>query len=524
MTLIFLLFTVIAMIISPNTNIDFFPDLGITENDTLYFATLESKNNYFANLSKLASVANYSYNRRERGVLKVQLPMTTAFKIGYMRYKNTNFENFWFYAFVDSVEYDNNETAIIRFHIDVLTTYMGVFELGQCFIERQHTISDGIGENIADEGLGTGEYVIEQEHRTGFFDKYSISIIYLPQENSEYKGGYYNGLYSGCAIEQYESAELANAAIDSFVQNNQLDSIIAIYMLPTHYTAKWSETEVTGDTLLFDKPYTSINGYIPRNKKLFCYPYKFVDVYNSEGESTQYMYEFFNTLPDDVSSGKYSFLVYGAANANPQIVCAPQAYKNDNGDAGANWEEQISMSHFAQCAVAIDSYKAYLAQVNSTFLHDSAKTMATGVAMAWSSFEDQAPIYGAKMLRDITSILVDNVVRPKSPMTAKGSTVSDVGVATKLKDFYFYEKCITKSYAKMLDSYFDSFGYAVRQVGTPNMNARPHWTYCKTIGCVVHGNLPADDARQIERMFDNGVRFWKSVDELGNYSLDNSPV
>ena len=75
----------------------------------------------------------------------------------------------------------------------------------------------------------------------------------------------------------------------------------------------------------------------------------------------------------------------------------------------------------------------------------------------------------------------------------------------------------------MIDSYFDSFGYAIRKVGTPNMNARPHWTYCKTIGCVVHGDLPADDARQIERMFDNGIRFWKNVDELGNYSLDNSP-
>lgn len=512
------------MIINPNTTIEFFADLGISESDTLYFADTATKDAYFATLPKIATVSNYTYNRRERGVVKVQLLMSTAYKIGYMRYKNSNFENFWFYAFVDSVEYDNNETAIIKFHIDVMTTYMGVFTLGQCFIERQHTISDAIGANIADEGLGTGEYIIEHEHRTGFFDDYMISIIYMPDERDEYQGGYYNGIYSGCAVEQYETAEMANASIESFVKNNQIDSIVAIYMLPTHYTAKWSESTVTGDTLLFDKPYNSIDGYVPRNKKLFCYPYKFLDVYNSEGESSQYMYEFFNTLPDDTSSGKYSFVVYGVANANPQIVCAPQAYKNDNGDAGANWEEQLSMSHFAQCAVAVDSYKAYLAQANSTFIHDTAGTIATGVAMMATRSDGQAAIYGAKMLRDITSVLVDNVVRPKSPATSKGSTVSDVGVATKLKDFYFYEKCITKNYAKMLDSYFDSFGYAVRQVGTPNMNARPHWTYCKTIGCVVHGELPADDARKIEQMFDNGIRFWKSVDEIGNYSLDNSPV
>ena len=110
------------MIINPNTTIEFFQDLGLSDNDTLYFASVESKNNYFNSLQKIASVTNYSYNRRERGVSKVQLPMSTAYRIGYMRYKNSSFENFWFYAFVDSVEYDNNETAIIRFHIDVMTT------------------------------------------------------------------------------------------------------------------------------------------------------------------------------------------------------------------------------------------------------------------------------------------------------------------------------------------------------------------------------------------------------------------
>lgn len=58
---------------------------------------------------------------------------------------------------------------------------------------------------------------------------------------------------------------------------------------------------------------------------------------------------------------------------------------------------------------------------------------------------------------------------------------------------------------------FDMFGYAVHQHLTPNMNARPNWTYCKTIGCIVHGNMPASAARDIESMFDSGVRFWKII-------------
>ena len=501
------------MIINPNTTVEFFQDLGISDNDTLYFASVESKNNYFNTLQKIASVTNYSYNRRERGVLKVQLPMSTAYKIGYMRYKNSSFENFWFYAFVDSVEYDNNETAIIRFHIDAMTTYMGVFELGQCLIERQHTISDGIGENTTEENIDTGEYIIRSEHKTSLFDSMQICIVYMPSEGEENKGGYYNGIYSGAAIEFYESPENANTAIENMITSNKIDSLIAIYMLPSHYVSKWAEENLTGDIVAFDKPYTSLAGYTPRNKKLFCYPFNFLDVYNSEGENHIYRYEFFNSLPGSVSSGKYSFVAYGIANANPQVSLLPQAYKNPSGSG--NWEEQISMCHFAQCAVAVDSYKAYIAQKNSTLLADFTETAAKNIGdkkKALSGIFDIA--------RDN---LLANIIRPQSPAGSKGITVTDIATAAKEKDFYFYEKCVSNEYAKIIDSYFDMFGYTINKSGIPNMNARPHWTYCKTIGCVVHGNLPADDARQIERMFDNGIRFWKNVDDIGNYSLDNSP-
>lgn len=75
----------------------------------------------------------------------------------------------------------------------------------------------------------------------------------------------------------------------------------------------------------------------------------------------------------------------------------------------------------------------------------------------------------------------------------------------------------------MIDDYFTAFGYAIRNIGIPNMKARPHWTYVKTVDCNVHGKLPAEDARKIENIFNSGVRFWKDHTEIGNYSLDNSP-
>ena len=44
-------------------------------------------------------------------------------------------------------------------------TWMGDFKLNQCFIERQHTISDSIGQYIEPENFELGDYVDEDTIR-----------------------------------------------------------------------------------------------------------------------------------------------------------------------------------------------------------------------------------------------------------------------------------------------------------------------------------------------------------------------
>ena len=141
----------------------FVPVIGLNNNydDSLYFASNSAKDSYFSGLTKLATATAMSYNREQRGYIRVELPMATVISASYMRFKNTSFENKWFYAFILNVEYINNNCTQINFEIDVLMTWMGVFTLGQCFIERQHTVGDAIGANIADEGLNLGLYVCE---------------------------------------------------------------------------------------------------------------------------------------------------------------------------------------------------------------------------------------------------------------------------------------------------------------------------------------------------------------------------
>ena len=90
-----------------------------------------------------------------------------------------------------------------------------------------------------------------------------------------------------------------------------------------------------------------------------------------------------------------------------------------------------------------------------------------------------------------------------------------------LMGFTVFEKCIRSEYAKMIDDYFEKYGYSVRRLITPSIIARPHWTYLKTCGCIIDGAINAQDAQTIKGIYDNGITTWKKLEEVGNYTLNN---
>lgn len=510
--------------IQPNSTIEFFADLGIDANyeNALYFASTSAKDSYFNAVQKIATATGQSYTRTGRGVIKVQFPMSTMYRVGYMRFKNTSFENKWFYAFVTGVDYINNITTEVRYELDVMTTWMGSFSLGECFIERQHTLSDAIGANIADENLDTGEYIVQTYSQTNLFTDYGIYIFQTEDAEGTMEGVYYGGIYSGLFMYYAANASSANSHIESMISANKGDSIVMIQMLPTHFVQDnvAGSDNPTLDRILITKPYESLNGYVPKNKKLFCYPYSMLTVYNTEGESANYMYEYFNGLPDDESTGQATFTIRGACNAQSEISCIPEGYKG----LMLNYAERLNMCKFPQCAWGADAFKAYIAQMQSGLgvgLVSSALQAGAGAAIGDPILTGRGV---GKAIADVTSLLVTHAVHPSMPVHSKGNQTNDLFVGLKAKDFYFYRVCITKNYAMMIDSYFDMYGYAVRQHGIPNMNARPNWTYVKTRDCILHGELPVDDATAIEKIFDSGVRFWKNHNNIGNYSLNNAPA
>lgn len=538
--------------IAPNSTIEIFGDVSLApqQDDTLYFASVGAKDTYFSGLTKLATFSAQSYQRRDRGYIRVESTMAQLYTACYMRYKNTSFENKWFYAFITGVEYINNITVEIRFEIDVMMTWMGAFSLSQCFIVRQHQTVDYPGSNIVDEGLDTGEYMTEAVIKTGFTGVQETTDPTQPMmlrncavciacttdaTGASADGGAYAGIYSGCHYHYFDTVNAANTFIDSLVQAGKSDAIVTLALVPKNFVPVINDSAMhSWGTNSQNKPYTSINGWTGfKNKKILTYPYKSLLVTNMEGEFAEYRYEFFD-------GNTYGFKCNGVSTINAEFIITPINYKSQTEDITDN----MIMSNFPIVSWNVDTFKAWYAQNKTSFWTSMVNQATTGVMNASLGAVKLAPtLASGGAIGDLGSLSgtgnlmgsknnLDNISNQlaqvkdymRKPPTFGGQIGQDIMVSLGTKDFYYIEKSITREYAKMIDDYFTMFGYAVKEVGTPNMNARPYFTYVKTIDCVVHGNLPAEDAGVIESMFDNGVRFWKNHTQIGNYSLNNAPT
>lgn len=566
--------------VAPNSEAQFYKTTGLSPSyeNTLYFATDTAKDNYFSERSAFVT-NNLTYQRENEGVIRVESNIANLYNCDYMRFKNTSFENKWFYAFVTAVNYINNATTEVVYQLDPLMTWMGVFTLQKCYVERQHTVHDYIGANIADEGISCGTYVEESYEQTDDYGAANGRIRLLYANPNEAQAGKRGGVYDATVSTTSNSPSHIAEVINSLVSDGLEGNIVNLYMVPSQFA---------GDAVYFQtksvsKPYSTVAGYTPKNNKLFCYPYKYLEVDNSEGSTKTFKYEYFNSLPDATSTGSCNFEISGNCVFTANLLLAPQNY---NGHSGYNYSDALTMTDFPLCAWNTDAYQAYLAQKNAYFTHDLAsgvvQTVASGLGGAVSSgvgaYNNQigsdnrkwlaksdssryanagmvagsaagigaaigtaispgigtaigagvgalaglAGSVGINMLSSVATNMIDNTIQPEAGSRVHGSPASDTMYYVN-KRYTFHKMSITKNYAMMIDNYFTMYGYKIRQVMTPNMNARPYFTYVKTIGCNVAGAIPASDALAIEQIFDNGVRFWHSLSEMGNYNLDNSP-
>lgn len=173
------------MYIEPSTNIRLLKNVPLdnTYRNTLYFMPdgVNHQTNLFMEYTK-HQLTKQTYQRVNKGVARVGLKAEDIYDCNYMMFQNSNFGNKWFYAFITSVEYVNNTVSEIHFEIDVMQTWYFDYTLKECFVEREHSATDVVGDNLTSEPVDLGSIICTNVEGTGAFGSYTVVIAYADQE------------------------------------------------------------------------------------------------------------------------------------------------------------------------------------------------------------------------------------------------------------------------------------------------------------------------------------------------------
>lgn len=127
---------------------------------TLYFDDEQTQYDYFkSKRDTTLSWENRQYQKVGKGTLRVKALADKLYDCNYLMFQNRKYgnSNKWFYAFIREVRYINDDTSEIVYTLDVMQTWLFQYKdsMEECYVEREHTVSDELYENVVPEDIGT---------------------------------------------------------------------------------------------------------------------------------------------------------------------------------------------------------------------------------------------------------------------------------------------------------------------------------------------------------------------------------
>lgn len=528
-------------------------DIDKSYQNQVYFESRNEQFEYFYSKRKHTFTDYYTTRRTTSSgslisSVKVAKNIDVLKNSNYMMFQNANHGTKWFYCFIKEFVYINEATTEIIFETDVFQTWFLDCEILKSYVVREHAHSDTVGSNIAPEKFNIDDYVFEEAVVDSKLDEWGY-LVGTSEPNFETTstsaGHLMSGIFQGLYFFYYENTnDLCDFLAEFDKDVIQFISVIPKFCLGKCTIGATESDRANGQGFIYanDKPAeghveftfnaetSTFNGYIPKNKKMFTYPYYSLIVTNHNGEEAQYKIEdfYYNTAPEirDII-----FNYRGDVSANPSVTLIPQMYQNvtNNYDCG------ISISGFPQCAYTTDTFKLWLAKNQFNVGIDVAKglfNIGAGVFAASSTGGLATAVGGGMAINGANQIMgtISNVVSAsKEPnKTHGGSAKNNLLTAMGLNKFKFYWKKLKQQHAKTIDYFFTMYGYQVNQLKYPNLNSRPFFNYIQTSNVNIKAktgySVPCDDMEILKNVFNNGVTLWKPASVVGDYNVDNSPT
>jgi hypothetical protein len=518
----------------PNSTLKLYKLDGIDNkyDNSFYFSSVSAQTSFFD--SKTSKYFTQFTHIRKEQKIRVDSYYEVIALYNYMQFYNVpsiGGTYTKFYAFITDVKYVSEKVTEITYEIDVIQTWLiggsadGI-QLLDCYIEREHTVSDNIGEHILDENLNTGDYITLNQHTLVDANDLVLIVATTFDGTNHVSGTTYNKIYSGY---QYRAFNIATGAdidnIDTFLSSimnqGKGESVGFIFMLPRFSVPPFTSTangavlesfDLQGVNLQLSLTHSALGSYIPKNKKLYCYPYSFLEITDNNGQNINLKYEYFDSI--GLSQDIY-FQRQTTANADAKLMLSPMNYKGKS----INYDEALIMKGFPICSWINEFFPNWLAQNGFTqSVGAMGSVMSLGVGIATGN-----PIaIGAGILGVAQSIggFVESSVQPNK---TQGISKGDVNVSADNMFIIANEKTINLKYAKVIDDYFTRYGYKTNRIGVPNLHSRSSFNYIKTHECNIKGDIPQFHTDKIRQVFNSGITFWHG-DYIGEFDRSNGVI
>ena len=530
------------MVIVPNSEIILIKSpLKFDNYNQLTFNSKNEQFNYFNSLPKLV-YENCTYNRKD-GVIRYETDEDLTFEdlltYNYCMYKNTSYSDKWFYAFITDIKYINDGMSEITIDTDVFQSWQFDIQYKNSFIEREHVADDRVGLHTIPENLETGEYIVNNINKNKSLTSTGILVASTVELTSPYAkvgGSCIGGVYQGFELFAFSNTVSGRIALSQTLRqmnlDQKLDAIVGIYLANTMFyntatIAEGSPVEDIESPLGFTWGYghpddtpitklTTLDNYTPKNNKLKTYPFMYLLLDNGNGSNAIYRYEEFK---DPITPNRCEFDIVGAPVIGGSYYATPLNY---GGNITDNLKNRLQGGKLPACGFQNDTWINWITQnaVNSAVgMFEDVAGIGMGIGSGSAMGAISASVSGlAGIVKNVHSL---NQASKVPPQATGNVNMGDVNFATKNTTFTAYAMSIKSEYAKIIDDFFQIYGYKVNSLNIPNIKKRLNWDYMKCVDVNLEGEIPEKDMEKIRNLFNNGCTFWHNPNTYLDYSQNN---
>ena len=260
---------------------------------------------------------------------------------------------------------------------------------------------------------------------------------------------------------------------------------------------------------------STVNGYSPKNNKLFAFPFSYVGVDNNTGTTATFRYE-------DFTNATPRFDIIGALGQGCTTKLLPVSYKSYVPTADAEcFNYGVAGAKYPVCAWASDYYTNWVTQnAMNVGISTASSLLNAGLNATTGNVAGTA----SSLLTGIGGVMAQHYQAQHHPNQANGNTNGSDLLPCAERYFTVTTMSVRAEVARTIDNYFSMFGYKVSRVKIPNITGRTNWNFVKTQGCYIDADIPQTDLQEIKDMFDRGVTFWHNPATFADYSQNNAII